>query len=51
MSLRVLAVDDSRTMRNLIAAALGRAGFQVDLAEDGEDGLACARASARCDRH
>ncbi|MAC76891.1 MAG: two-component system response regulator [Rhodobacteraceae bacterium] len=39
MSLRVLAVDDSRTMRNLLDAALKRAGFQVDLAEDGEDGL------------
>ena len=39
MSLRVLAVDDSRTMRNLLNAALSRAGFEVDLAEDGEDGL------------
>ncbi|MWD26483.1 response regulator [Aquicoccus sp. SCR17] len=39
MSLKILAVDDSRTMRNLISAALGRAGFEVDLAEDGEDGL------------
>jgi len=43
MSLRVLAVDDSRTMRNLISAALERAGFQVDLAEDGEDGLESLR--------
>ncbi len=41
MSLRVLAVDDSRTMRNLILAALERAGFYVGLAEDGEDGLSC----------
>ncbi len=41
MSLRVLAVDDSRTMRNLILAALERAGFHVGLAEDGEDGLSC----------
>lgn len=39
MTLKILAVDDSRTMRNLLSAALGRAGFQVDLAEDGEDGL------------
>ena len=38
MSLRVLAVDDSRTMRNLLDAALKRAGFQVDLAEDGDFG-------------
>ncbi len=39
MSLRVLAVDDSRTMRNLLSAALFQAGFDVQLAEDGEDGL------------
>ena len=39
MSLRVLAVDDSRTMRNLLSAALSRAGYEVDLAEDGQDGL------------
>jgi len=39
MSVRVLAVDDSRTMRNLLNAALVQAGFDVHLAEDGEDGL------------
>ena len=39
MTLRVLAIDDSRTMRNLLGATLGAAGYQVDLAEDGEDGL------------
>lgn len=39
MTLRILAVDDSRTMRNLLSAALLQAGFEVDLAEDGEDGL------------
>ncbi|WP_333827010.1 response regulator [Pararhodobacter sp.] len=39
MTLRVLAVDDSRTMRNLLSAALHQAGFDVHLAEDGEDGL------------
>lgn len=39
MTLRVLAVDDSRTMRNLLNAALVQAGFDVHLAEDGEDGL------------
>lgn len=37
--LNVLAVDDSRTMRNLLGAALSQAGFNVHLAEDGEDGL------------
>ncbi|KPQ06256.1 MAG: two-component system, chemotaxis family, response regulator CheY [Rhodobacteraceae bacterium HLUCCA12] len=39
MTLRVLAVDDSRTMRNLLSAALAQAGFDVHLAEDGADGL------------
>lgn len=39
MGLRVLAIDDSRTMRNLLGATLSEAGFEVDLAEDGEDGL------------
>ena len=41
MTLRVLAIDDSRTMRNLLRATLGAAGFHVELAEDGEDGLRC----------
>ncbi len=39
MSLSILAIDDSRTMRTLLKAALGRVGYQVDLAEDGEAGL------------
>ena len=39
MSLSVLAIDDSRTMRNLLSAALGRVGYKVDLAEDGDAGL------------
>ncbi len=39
MTLSVLAIDDSRTMRNLLSAALGRVGYTVDLAEDGEAGL------------
>ncbi|MEO8529596.1 MAG: response regulator [Deltaproteobacteria bacterium] len=37
--LKVLAVDDSRTMRDLICAALGDAGIDVTTAEDGLDGL------------
>lgn len=36
---RILAVDDSRTMRSMLQAALTGAGFDVDLAEDGIDGL------------
>ena len=36
---RILAVDDSRTMRSMLENALLGAGFEVDLAEDGVDGL------------
>ncbi len=39
MSLRVLAVDDSLTMRSMLHAALSGAGFDVTLAEDGLDAL------------
>ncbi|MBY6089610.1 response regulator [Maritimibacter alkaliphilus] len=39
MSLTVLAVDDSRTMRDMIRMALLPAGFTVHVAEDGIDGL------------
>ena len=39
MSLRVLAVDDSRTMRELLKRALGDRGFAVHVAVDGLDGL------------
>ena len=39
MSLTILAVDDSRTMRNMLQIALTSAGFDVHLGEDGEHGL------------
>lgn len=39
MSLQVLAVDDSRTMRDMIRLALLPAGFTVHTAEDGVDGI------------
>lgn len=39
MKTRILAIDDSRTMRNLLRATLSEAGYDVDVAEDGEDGL------------
>jgi len=39
MSLNILAVDDSRTMRDMLNLALGQAGFTTHLAEDGEHGL------------
>jgi len=39
MSLNVLAIDDSRTMRTMLDIALKDCGFQVCLAEDGQQGL------------
>jgi len=39
MALRVLAIDDSRTMRDLLAISLSESGFDITMAEDGEDGL------------
>ena len=36
----VLAIDDSRTIRNLVSATLTEAGFQVTTANDGEEGIA-----------
>ncbi|MEM0929063.1 MAG: response regulator [Pseudomonadota bacterium] len=35
----ILAIDDSRTMRSMLNAALTTAGFDVVLGEDGIDGL------------
>ena len=39
MSLSILAVDDSRTMRDMISLALKDAGFTAHTAEDGIHGL------------
>ena len=39
MGLQVLAVDDSRTMRDMLRLALTGAGFDTHLAEDGIHGL------------
>lgn len=39
MSLTVLTVDDSRTMRDMLALTLGGAGYRVVQAVDGVDGL------------
>lgn len=39
MSMKVLAVDDSRTMRNMIKLTLTGAGITPTLAEDGQHGL------------
>lgn len=39
MTIRILAIDDSPTMRGLVAAALEPVGFDIHLAKDGIDGL------------
>lgn len=39
MTLKILAVDDSRTMRDMVRAALTSAGFDVHTADDGVHGL------------
>lgn len=39
MSLSVFAVDDSRTMREMVKYTLLQAGFDCTLAEDGQHGL------------
>ena len=39
MTISVLAVDDSQTMRDMIALALRAENFDVSLAEDGMHGL------------
>ncbi|AXI46715.1 response regulator [Sulfitobacter sp. SK012] len=39
MSLNILAVDDSRTMRDMIRLALQNAGFTVHTADDGLHGI------------
>ena len=39
MTTKVLAIDDSRTIRSLLQATLEEAGFEVHTAVDGEDGV------------
>ena len=45
MTRRILAIDDSPSMRMLLKTSLKAQGFAVDSAEDGVDGLAQARAA------
>ncbi|WP_019960152.1 response regulator [Woodsholea maritima] len=40
MTRRVLAVDDSKTMRDMVSFTLKRGGFEVVEAEDGVDAIA-----------
>lgn len=39
MSVKILAVDDSATIRGMLSATLSGAGFEVVLANDGQEGL------------
>ena len=39
MTMQILAVDDSRTMRDMVRLTLTSAGFHAHLAEDGVHGL------------
>ncbi|MFN0115558.1 MAG: response regulator [Paracoccaceae bacterium] len=39
MTLNVLAVDDSRTIRDMLRLTLTGAGYTIHLAEDGQHGL------------
>lgn len=43
---RILVADDDPVIRRLIEVNLGLEGFEVELAADGEDALARARASS-----
>ena len=43
MSKTILTVDDSKSLRQMVAFSLKAAGFKVVEAEDGEDGLEKAR--------
>lgn len=43
---RILAVDDSASMRNMVRSTLAAAGFEVTQASDGDEALRLARESA-----
>lgn len=40
MTIRILAIDDSRTIRTMLQKAMTEAGFECDLADDGAQGVA-----------
>lgn len=45
MAKRVMTVDDSRTMREMVAFTLRKAGYEVQEAEDGQKAIAVLQAS------
>jgi two-component system chemotaxis response regulator CheY len=46
VSLRVMTVDDSKTMRDMVSYTLRQAGYAVSEAEDGQKALTALRAGA-----
>lgn len=46
MSKRILSVDDSRTMREMVAQTLRKAGFEVIQADDGVNALKVLEANS-----
>lgn len=49
MAKHILIVDDSKTVRNLVAFIMKKEGFKVTVAEDGLDGLEKLYAAGRVD--
>lgn len=49
MSKHILIVDDSKTVRNLVAFIMKKEGFKVSTAEDGLDGLEKLYSAERID--
>jgi len=45
MPKRVMTVDDSRTMREMVSLTLRKAGFEVTEAEDGRQALSMLKAA------
>ncbi len=49
MAKHILIVDDSKTVRNLVAFIMKKEGFKVTVAEDGLDGLEKLYAAGKVD--
>jgi two-component system chemotaxis response regulator CheY len=47
--MRALVIDDSRTMRRIVAGALGRLGYETDEAGDGQEALDVLEGGERYD--